>query len=237
MDLSIAVILSPEDRDLFAECQSTLPLGCELVVVETHHSDFVNSTRVREERALNNDGYVRVIERFAPTFDFAEARNIAANYCTRSWILAIDADERLIPAQHDELCAIVENADSDVVAAYVTVSGRVLNATGALTMADRFAIPALRLYRNHCGITWSGKCHERIYPSVKKMTGKSIVDTDIFFQHKGYAVSQEQLHKKLNRNFDMLTAEYAVSKDEHYREYLLRTAHQLYEVEAAKQTN
>jgi hypothetical protein len=125
------------------------------------------------------------------TGDFSAARNAALGYATGSWILYIDADERLsVPdgRLHD---AIDPAAHAGVVVRLHPRPGHT-------------AYRELRLFMHDPRITFTGRMHEQIIPAVRAVCasdGKTIGTSTVTLHHVGY---EGDLAHKHHRNLPLL---------------------------------
>ncbi|MEE9432449.1 MAG: hypothetical protein V3V16_15490, partial [Melioribacteraceae bacterium] len=76
---------------------------------------------------------------------------------------------------------------------------------------DRKKAPTLmkyvRLFRNNKNISFTGKAHEQIEPSLAK-SGYKLVGSSIEITHLGYNVDKEKLKEKADRNLELLINDY-----------------------------
>jgi tetratricopeptide (TPR) repeat protein len=148
------------------------------------------------------------VETFAWCDDFAAARNAAAGYAQHPWILSLDADEQLDPADHPRLREAVAAAAPEVLAFTLP----------QLTYDDRFGLlnwrpigpehvafargcagyvvnSMERLYRNLPGVQFEGRVHELVGPAVARLGG--VVDRcDVAIHHYG-ACDAAHVRRKL----------------------------------------
>jgi hypothetical protein len=227
--LSVAIIHSEEDgRTYLPECLASLPVSAEVVLVETaeahdswNHGDIVPLRRESDVRSFR-----WYYER--GRFSFAEARNVARAQCVGDWILSIDADERLLPWQHEQLLEALEGAGAEVGGIITAVCGWSPIPPDGKPRNDgsgRYdATPVMRLFRNDARITWKGSCHEQILPSIVE-AGLVVADSPFILHHVGYEVEVPKLIGKARRNLALLARDHAEDPNdvETFR-WLLRTS-------------
>ncbi len=99
MRLSVAMIVRDE-ADFLPHCLATTgPLADEWCVVDTGSTDSTpDIARAHGCRVAS----------FAWAEDFAAARNAAIDCCTGDWVLVLDADEVIAPADHAALRALLD---------------------------------------------------------------------------------------------------------------------------------
>jgi glycosyltransferase involved in cell wall biosynthesis len=100
LDLSIVIITFNEEKNI-QECLRSLPKGAEVVVLDSGSSD--------RTRSLCEAEGVHFLER--PFTNYADQKNFAISASLRSWVLSIDADERLSPELRDGVVAAVTAKD------------------------------------------------------------------------------------------------------------------------------
>jgi tetratricopeptide (TPR) repeat protein len=125
--------------------------------------------------------------------DFAEARNFSIQHATGDWVLWLDADERLREEEFSRIKSAVNETD---VAAFLVP---ILNRTPKGAHISR----GHRLFRNRCGIRFSGRIHEQISPSLTGAMGR-VVPATFTIDHLGYALAEEKLRRKNERNLILL---------------------------------
>ncbi len=132
--------------------------------------------------------------------DFSEARNRSLAACTGTWILYLDADERLAPGQSDKIRALLANRKVD---AYQVLVRSVLSLDGGKKATQ--VMPYPRLFRKKEGVLFERSIHEQIAPSILRNGGK-IVPADLVIEHIGYDRGFDALKKKVRRTLGPLLA-------------------------------
>ncbi len=96
--LSVVVITKNEESRL-RECLQSVSWASEIIVLDDHSTD--NTVAVAKEftdkifsRAMENEG---------------KHRNYAYSLVSESWVLSLDADERVTPELRDEIIALLKN--------------------------------------------------------------------------------------------------------------------------------
>jgi tetratricopeptide (TPR) repeat protein len=155
----------------------------EIVVVDTGSVD-----RTQE---IATAGGARLLK-FDWCGDFAAARNFALDAATGTWILYIDADERL------------EIPPAKRLAAFFSAGG---HAAIRLKFRPRLGYSPyseMRLFRSDARIRFEGRIHERVVRSVLAVCesdGLTIGQTEATIQHLGYEADQSAKH---HRNLPLL---------------------------------
>jgi len=154
------------------------PLVDEIVVVDTGSTDATRRiARARGARLYS----------FTWADDFAAARNHGVARARGRWILYIDADEWMRPADAARLRT--QLADPALVACYVLLHPRI----GFTPYWE------LRLFRNDPRIRFRGVIHENIWPGVeayRAAEGGRIGRTRLVLDHEGYEGDQSAKHRR-----------------------------------------
>ncbi len=146
LDLSVVVITRDEERDLPACLDSVKGLAAEVVVVDDRSTDRT------KELARERGAIVRERE-----FDhYAGQKQFALEQATKTWVLSLDADERVTPALAAEIARLLPASDADgfEVPFEVEFMGRVLRFGGLGSEKH------LRLVRRGKGRFVGGGLHE-----------------------------------------------------------------------------
>lgn len=174
------MIVRNEAANLPACLDSVQDLADDIVIIDTGSTD--------NTRDLARARGARVIE--APwTGDFAAARNLALTSAHGQWILVLDADE-LLP--HASRIRIHELTSRPARSAYNLVQ------KNRLAEGTHVSVHIVRLFPNDPRVRFERPIHEQVNTSLER-AGIRIVDTDIIFEHSGYA-STEVLAGKTDRN-------------------------------------
>ena len=138
------------------------------------------------------------------TGDFAAARNASADAARGDWLLYVDADERLVAFDRDEIARL--DADPAIVCGLVLFRPK----TGYTRYREH------RLFRNRPDLRFRGVIHETLVPSLRELRareGARIVPVDAAIDHLGYDGDQSAKHR---RNLPLLRARLAVEPDHIY---------------------
>ncbi|MBG1231105.1 glycosyltransferase family 2 protein [Aestuariivirga litoralis] len=184
METVSAALIVKNEKTFLPGCLASLEGHVdEIVIVDTGSSD---GTR---EIAMNAGA--RVID-FAWRQDFAAARNTGLDAIRTSWILYIDADERLILPDGLRLATLLENP--------VAVGARVkFKSTLRGTAAREY-----RVFRNRADIRFVGAIHETMVPDLMRLRAlenAEIIDIEAGIDHLGY---EGDITHKHRRNLPML---------------------------------
>jgi len=189
--LSACLIVRNEEAVLPACLENIRRVADEIVVVDTGSTD-----RTVE---IACDFGARVFH-FAWRDDFAAARNESLRRATGRWILYVDADEIIRPADLPRVREVAER--DDIMAA--TVRQCIPQPAGSVTTAVYSEY--CRLFRNHPQIRFVGRVHEQILPAIERLGGQ-VLRTDIVIEHWAYAATPQKKRQRAERNLRLLLAD------------------------------
>ena len=178
MLLSAALIVRNEEKFLESCLLSIRGLVDEIIVVDTGSTDRTQAIALEQGAKLHE---------FKWKHDFAAARNHALDLARGKWILYIDADERVHPA--DAARFREKLLDPSFVAHSVQLHPR-LGST---------AYPELRIFRNDPLIRFCGRIHENIWPGInlyRSQRGGRIGTSELVLSHEGYEGDQYHKHRR-----------------------------------------
>jgi len=183
MLFSAALIVKDEEK-LLGQClRSIQGLVDEIVVVDTGSTDCTRAIAVEHGARLYD---------FQWCDDFAAARNYALEQVRSQWVLYIDADEHVRPANAASLREMLE--DPDFVAFNVQLHPRPTST----------AYPELRIFRSDPRIRFQGRIHENIWPGIERYRsqhGGQIGASGLTIDHEGFEGDQQGKH---HRNLRLL---------------------------------
>ena len=204
MKLSVCLIVRNEEALLENCLKSVSQLADQLVVVDTGSTDKT----LEIARSFNAEIY-----HFKWCDDFAAARNESIKYATGDWILWIDADERLSEASVPAFKKLLTPELKPVI---YKLRIKNLKEDGLnYTWSD-----AHRLFTNKRGINFTGKIHEQISPSAKKL-GALERSCTVILDHLGYSFTGQAKTDKQARNRNILESEVLANPNSAYSHYTL----------------
>lgn len=164
--ISLCMIVRDEEDSLARCLESVAGVADEIIVVDTGSRD-----RTRQVAA----GFTPHVVDFAWIDDFAAARNESFRHATRDFILWLDADDLLLPADRHALLELKAglNPTIDAVSMPYHVS---FDAAGNVLQSTR----RLRLVRRARGFVWHGVVHEDLSAEGECHT----VESDIVITHR-----------------------------------------------------
>ena len=190
VEISCCMIVKNEEAHLRGCIQSLFQEVDEIVIVDT------GSTDKTKEIATSFGAKVRLFE-FPWRNDFSEARNASLREARGSWVLIIDADERLNSLGRRNILRDLARVDG-VDAYYVGIRSFNLDGDKVSGSFDW----AVRFFKKLPEIEFSGIIHESVFPSLLRR-GSIIKNAPFIIDHFGYELSEDQLRLKLERNFKL----------------------------------
>ncbi len=188
--LSVNLIVKNEEKFLAAALESIKTIADEIILVDTGSTDTTIS--IAEKYNCN-------IYHFNWVNDFSAARNYALSKSSYSYILYIDADERLNIDSIGELEKIINNPF--IQAWYCTVKN--IDNKNGVPKFSKYP----RLFPNNPGVRFNGRVHEQIEDSLTKL-GYTFGNSKIVIDHLGYDVDVTVLKDKATRNLKLLIDDY-----------------------------
>ncbi len=202
--LSVCLIVKNEEQFLGECLESIVGIADQLIVLDTGSTD--RTIEIAES-------FQAEIHHFEWCEDFSAARNASIKYATENWILWLDADERLPANSQRKLVKLLKFEVKPVI---YKVRIKNLKEDGInFTLSS-----AHRLFTNHRGIKFTGRIHEQVSPSAKKV-GAAERNCQVMLDHLGYSFSGDQKAKKQARNRKILEEDVREHPESAYTHYTL----------------
>jgi len=186
--LSVCMIVKNEERFLGQCLASVKDLADELIVIDTGSTD--RTVEIAQQFGAQ-------VGHFEWCNDFAAARNASIAPATGDWILFLDADEELSPAEKQNLPALL-NSDNVALIRLPLINTH----QGPISKS---ILP--RLYRNIPAIQFQGCVHEGVYTALLKISKEWQMDIsvgDLLILHHGYTAEVISERNKVQRNYELL---------------------------------
>lgn len=195
--LSLCMIVKNEEKHLVKCLNSVKPIVNEIIVVDTGSTD-----RTKDIARI----FGAKVYDFEWTNNFSEARNFALSKAEGDWILILDADETISPADHPALLDLVKKRRHQKQAYCFTTRNYVYNegirgwhaneGTYAREEAGTGWHPSLkvRLFTNDGRIHFKGHVHELLEPSLK-LLGIPVKVCGIPVHHYGQLDKEKNVSK------------------------------------------
>jgi O-antigen biosynthesis protein len=186
--VSVCLIARNEERFLAQCLRSVRGLASQIIVVDTGSTDRTIEI-AREFKAE--------VHSFPWCDDFSAARNAALEHATGDWVLVLDADEELPPAQEEIIARELQAAAVMGYRLPIIDQGREQEGCSYVP----------RLFRNAPGLFFVGRIHEQAFSSIqvrcqqwglKHQLGKSAI------LHHGYTSDVMASRNKIERNLRLL---------------------------------
>jgi tetratricopeptide (TPR) repeat protein len=192
--LSLCMIVRDEEEMLPRSLGAAASAVDEIIVVDTGSRD--RSVEIAREFGAT------VIER-EWTGSFADARNASFDAATGDWLLFLDADEVLDPADAPLLRELTGRTWRE---AFYLVE---INHTGELGDGTAVTHNALRMFRNRPEYRFEGRVHEQIAHHLPSGLPERIEPTPIRVDHYGYLGAVRDAKEKSRRNIELLRGQLA----------------------------
>ena len=182
--ISLCMIAKDAAGDLERCLASVASVVDEIIVIDTGSTD--------ETIAVANRFGARTAE-FAWADDFAAARNRSLEMATGEWILWMDVDDYLVPADRDKV-ARARRLKPD----------RALYFSLVNEGADRTSFRQIKMFPNHPEIRFQRPVHETVLPAISQL-GLATTVTDVEVRHTGYR-DPESTRRKHAYYHDLMSA-------------------------------
>ncbi|TBL76647.1 glycosyltransferase family 2 protein [Paenibacillus thalictri] len=202
--ITLCMIVRNEERHLGPCLAAAQPYVDEIVIVDTGSQD--RTAEIAEQ-------YGARLYRMVWNEHFAEARNYALEQAGGDWILVLDADERLHPADPDDVKNLL--ADETASGYYASIRHHRSEA------ADDYETDIVcRLFRNLPGVAYRGRIHEDIGKSlIESCPQMTIKRCGLVVSHYGYVREDAIAKKKAQRNKLLLERALREESDTLYYRY------------------
>jgi tetratricopeptide (TPR) repeat protein len=195
--ISLCMIVKDEERFLPGCLRSVQGLVDEIIMVDTGSSD--------KTMEIAREFGARIFQHPWQN-DFSLHRNQSIDYATGDWILILDADEELDPADHHLIRSAIMRKNIDAVSfvVYNKIQG---GRTGFLN--------SHRMFRSGKGYHYSGIVHNQLI-----MDGPALSSQFKVFHH-GYGLSDEQMRIKGKRTEALLKKQLEENPDNAFAHFNL----------------
>ena len=186
--LSVCMIVKNEERFLGQCLTSVKDIADELIVIDTGSTD--RTIEIAREHGAQ-------VGHFEWCNDFAAARNASIAPATGDWILFLDADEELSPAEKTELPRLL-------IQTQISLYRLPLINTHQGEKSQSY-VP--RLFRNPPGLMFYGCVHEGVLSFIEKICNPwqlAIDFCNLKILHHGYEPAVMKERNKIQRNHDLL---------------------------------
>lgn len=185
--ISLCMIMKDEEATLMQCLASVRGLVHEIVIVDTGSSD--RSIEIAESFGA------KVFS--APwEDDFSKVRNLSLSHAASEWILVLDADEVIDPADHARIRGLVDREST----AYKLTQRHYTNdlrqnkavaCSGKHPKWERdyqgyFESSLIRLFPNNKGIEFRGVVHELVEATAENRADLAIEDSGVIIHHFGF---------------------------------------------------
>lgn len=212
IDVSVCVIAKDTEAEHVRQMIATLPAGVEVVILWNKQGKE-NYIKQAATQTLRNGTMITTLRYEWDELDFSELRNLCIQRAWRNWILWLDADDRLLPHQHDFFNRLDIYSPGIGALTCGCVGNQPTHDDTKPLEVMRFCAPQPRLFRNGCGFKFEGAAHEQLGWSVNH-NGYMIADCSLVIHHVGYETDADSMRNKMMRNVRALAREFLRCEDE-----------------------
>ncbi len=202
--LSLCMIVKNEEAHLAKCLTSVKDIADEMIVVDTGSTDKTKDIAT---------AFGAQVFDFTWTADFSEARNFSLSKASGDWILVLDGDEVLSPADHAELAVIV-HSKPDKPLAYSLATRNYTN----LVSAQGWTANDGRYSREEAGTGWHPSIKVRLFTNDKRIQFRNAVHEGVEPSLLAAGISNKPCRIPVH-HYGKMNAEKTASKGEDY--YLL----------------
>ena len=182
--ISLCMIVKDEEKLLPRCLKSIKKYVDEIVIVDTGSRD--NTVEIAKS-------YGAQIYRHLWDDDFSKHRNQSIEYASGDWIFIIDADEEIIAPSGELIKKAILDKEIDSVEILVQ---NVYNQGKSISIHQ-----GIRIFRNHCGIHFEGRVHNRVVGAKKSRF------YPIKILHHGYNLDFDKAEEKFQMTTQLLKKE------------------------------
>ena len=216
--LSVCLIAKNEEQ-LLKDClQSVKDFADEIIFVDTGSTD--SSKEIAKEEGAE-------VFDFEWQDDFSAARNFANEKAKGDWILVLDADEVLAEESKEQIKQLIENKDE---VAYELQVRTYCNAPEHQDwkplkeihkdFKGYYDLNVTRLFRNQEDVFFSGKVHETIHDSLRKLNKKP-KRVDLLIHHYEFLKDRKEVDDKKISYYELLKKKIEENPKDAYSHHLL----------------
>lgn len=194
--ISLCMIVRDSSRTLTACLESARAFVDEIIVVDTGSQD--NTIAIAREFGAR-------ISEFPWCDDFSAARNESLRDATGDWIFWMDADDTIDEASGRGLREILRKPYPNSTMGFV-MQVHCPSSSAPSPYATPTAVDHVKLFRNDPRIRFSGRIHEQLLPSIRRLGG-DVEWTELFVRHSGSDTSAAGRARKQERDLRILRLE------------------------------
>lgn len=186
-EISASYIVKNENKYIRQSLESIKDLVDEIVIVDTGSTDSTKEICKQ---------YTDKIYDYKWNDSFADARNFSLDKCTGNWILRLDGDEIVPKETAVNIYNAIMNQEGDMY--MLPIKNIQPDGSAPISMT-------LRVFRNVPGLKYTGRVHEEISESAKKL-GLKMLKINNHLMHYGYLKGTQA--KKTDMYFKLLMLDY-----------------------------
>lgn len=190
LPISVCIIAKNEEKHIQNCLTRLMPYGFEILVTDTGSTD--HTKKIAEK-------YADKVLDFTWTDNFSTARNFCASHATNQWILALDCDEYIENIDIQKLLQLMNTYPS--LTGSLPLKHVLIRANGSEGLGKDI-VP--RLYHKKY-YHFDKPIHEQlifINPNIQQESKSFLLPIQAI--HYGYALTQDEMRKKQERNLKLL---------------------------------
>lgn len=186
--LSVVMIVKNEIKNIRTAIETIHPIADEIIINDTGSTDGTQDILEELRREFN----IKWIQTSWQN-DFSLARNQSIEQATSSWLIWLDADDR-IPTNEIETFKKLKTAPLDRVFGF-----QIINTQAGQPIGTRFM--QIRMFPNHPSLRFERKIHEQIVFNAARL-GLHCMYLETTIWHTGYELQEKKKEKAL-RNIQL----------------------------------
>jgi len=191
--ITFCCIYKDDDLIYLKDMLLSLPENCEIILMKTvvgGLNQVVNAKR---------NGRKVYAEWHYDNFNYSAARNACKALATSRVIFSIDADERLLKHQNEELIKYALELDKSD---FGGLALWVVSLTDRQTQYSCDSVLRVRIFKNNPEIRWIGIVHENVEMTIRDMNLK-IGHSPILLHHIGYNIGINEHYEKVKERIEL----------------------------------
>lgn len=189
--ISVCIIAKNEEKNIEECLKRLIPYGFEIVVADTGSTD--NTKAIAQK-------YANKVLDFAWVNDFSAARNFCAEHASNNWILSLDCDEYVSSVDVGTLRMMMQKFPR------YTGTLRLKNLVRREDGTEGYGTDDVTRMYNKNFYFYANPIHEQIIPidvsKREELLECFLMPMEVI--HHGYALSEEEMAKKQERNLAIL---------------------------------
>lgn len=215
--LTVCILFTADDQHYVKKAVDSVPAWANVALF---HHVIASKGSVKVIQETERISYYQVA---TSELHFANIRNLAKAKAQGKYVLMLDADERLLSHQHEDLYELLNGLETGVGGVFVNVVSWSVGMyeDGSASVVTK----QCRLFRNVQEVQYEGRVHELCTSSIER-NNMAFAESGIFIHHEGYTIDKDAMKAKALRNLRLLEAQIVNNEaDERATRYYESTKH------------